>query len=179
MSPYIYANSHGEAYWIGQHFEVSGRLVTDGSTAMQVVVFRLDRGNFALPLASVDRVIRAVAVAPLPGAPNVILGAISVEGRHVPVLSLRRRLSFPDRELRASDQFILARLNGREVALLIDEISGVVEREPSAISDPAALAPGLERFDGVIDLEDGLGLIHDPEALLSLDEASDLKRATS
>lgn len=145
---------------------------------MRWVVFRLDLGNFALPLTTVDRVVRAVAVAPLPGAPDVVLGAISVEGRHVPVLSLRRRLSLPDRELRVSDQFVLARLNGREVALVIDEVAGVVEREASAISDPAALAPGLERFEGVIDLDDGLGLIYDPEALLSFDEARALNEAT-
>jgi chemotaxis signal transduction protein len=95
------------------------------------------------------------------------------------VLSLRRRLALPDREIRESDQFVLARLNGREVALVIDEVAGVVERELSAISDPSALAPGLERFQGVIDLEDGLGLIHDPEALLSLQEACALNEATS
>lgn len=144
---------------------------------MHVVVFRLDLGNFALPLASVDRVVRAVAVAPLPGAPDVILGVVSVEGRHVPVLSLRRRLSLPDREIRESDQFVLARLNGREAALVIDEVAGVVERDASAISDPSALAPGLERFDGVIDLDDGLALIHDPEAFLSLDEWRALNEA--
>jgi len=153
--------------------------MSGGSVPMQVVVFRLDHGNFALPLASVDRIVRAVEVAPLPGAPEVILGAICVEGRHVPVLSLRRRLALPDREILESDQFVLARLNGREVALVIDEVAGVVERELSTISDPSALAPGLERFQGVIDLEDGLGLIHDPEALLSLDEVSALSEAAS
>jgi purine-binding chemotaxis protein CheW len=144
----------------------------------QIVVFRLDQRNFGLPVASVDRVVRAVEVAPLPGAPEVVLGAICVEGRHVPVLSLRRRLGLPDRAIRESDQFVLASLNGREVALVIDDVSGVVEREPAAISDPSALAPGLERFQGVIDLEEGLALIHDPEAFLSLDEARALDEAT-
>lgn len=144
----------------------------------QIVVFRLNQRNFGLPLTTVERVVRAVEVAPLPGAPEVILGAICVEGRHVPVLSLRRRLGLTDREIRESDQFVLARLNGRELALVIDEVAGVVEREPTAISDPSALAPGLERFQGLIDLEEGLALIHDPEAFLSFEEARALNEAT-
>jgi purine-binding chemotaxis protein CheW len=57
------------------------------------------------------------------------------------------------------------------VALLIDEAHGVIEHEQSAVVDAARIAPGLERFHGVVQLEDGLALIHDLDAFLSLDEA--------
>jgi purine-binding chemotaxis protein CheW len=138
---------------------------------MQAVVFGLDGQRFALRLSAVQRVVRAVAVTPLPGAPPVVLGAIDVAGSIVPVIDVRRRLSPASHEVRASDQFLIATTARRSVALLIDEAHGVIEHEPSAVVDAARIAPGLERFHGVVQLEDGLVLIHDLDAFLSLDEA--------
>lgn len=62
-----------------------------------LVVFRLDERRYALPLSVVERVIRAVEVTPLPKAPPIVLGAIDVQGRVVPVLNVRRRFLMPDR----------------------------------------------------------------------------------
>lgn len=143
----------------------------------QLVVFRLDRQRYALPLAAVDRVVPAVEVTPLPGAPAIVVGAISVEGRVLPVFNIRRRFLLPEREIGLGDQFLIARSAGREVVLVIDEALGVVEHPQSAITDPAQLVPGLERFEGVVELDDGLVLIHDLEKFLSLEEARALDEA--
>lgn len=43
---------------------------------MRAVVFCLDGQRYALPLAAVRRIVRAVEVTPLPGAPAIVLGAI-------------------------------------------------------------------------------------------------------
>lgn len=138
---------------------------------MQAVVFSLDGQRYALPLATVQRIVRAVEVTPLPGAPPIVLGAIDVEGTVLPVLDVRRRFLMPWREISPSDQFLIAMTARRAVALVIDEAQGVIEHEQSAVVDPTRIAPGLEQFHGVVKLEDGLVLIHDLEAFLSLDEA--------
>lgn len=138
---------------------------------MQAVVFSLDAQRYALPLASVQRVVRAVEVTPLPGAPPVVLGAIDVEGAVVAVLDTRRRFLMPGRQIRLSDHFLIASTACRVVALVIDEAHGVVDHEMSDVVDPARIAPGLEGFAGLVKLEEGLVLIHDPEAFLSVDEA--------
>lgn len=65
----------------------------------QLVVFRLDAQRFALPLTAVERVVRAVAVTLLPDAPAIVLGAIDVHGRVLPVLNVRRRFNLPQREI--------------------------------------------------------------------------------
>jgi purine-binding chemotaxis protein CheW len=132
---------------------------------MQAVIFVVDGQRFALRLSAVQRVVRAVAVTPLPGAPEVVLGAIDVAGTIVPVLDVRRNFRA------ASHEILIATTARRTVALLIDEAHGVVEHDQSAVVDAARIAPGLERFHGVVQLEDGLALIHDLDAFLSLDEA--------
>lgn len=137
----------------------------------QLLLFRLDRQRFALPLTVVERVIRAVEVTPLPGAPAIVLGAINVHGRVLPVLNVRRRFLMPDRDVSPADWFLLAHTARHTVALVIDESEGVLERPQAEVVVSTQIVPGLEPFPGVIRLDDGLVLIHDLERFLSFDEA--------
>jgi purine-binding chemotaxis protein CheW len=143
----------------------------------QLVVFRLDERRYALPLTVVDCVVRAVDVTPLPKAPAIVLGAINVQGRVLPVLNVRRRFLLPDREIGPADWFLLAHTARLTVALVVDESEGVIERPQSEIVVSTQIVPGLEPFPGVLRLDDGLVLIHDLERFLSLDEARALDEA--
>lgn len=142
-----------------------------------LLVFRLAMQRFALPLVVVERIVRAVEVTRLPGAPPVVSGVINVGGSLVPVLCLRQRLGMPLRTIRPADQLLLARMGRRTVALLIDGVDGVFEIDASAVSNPARIAPGLEQFQGLAQLDDGLVLVHDLEKFLSLEEAKALDEA--
>jgi len=143
----------------------------------QLVVFRLDQQRYALPLAVVERVVRAVEVTPLPSAPAIVLGAIDVHGRVLPVLNVRRRFLLPERRICPRDWFLLARMTQRTVVLVVDESDGVIERSPDDIVASTQIVPGLEQFPGVLTLDDGLVLVHDLEKFLSLDEARTLDDA--
>ncbi len=147
------------------------------SELFRAVVFSLDGRRFALPLASTLRIVRAVEVTPLPGAPAIVLGAIDLEGSVIPVLDIRRRFLLPEREIGPADQFLIASTVRRAVAFVIDEAHGVIEREQSAVIGSDRIAPGLEQFKGVVQLDDGQVLIHDLEKFLSLDEARVLDEA--
>jgi len=147
-----------------------------GKTA-QWVVFCLDKGRYALPLAAVDRIVRAVQVTALPLAPDIVLGAIDVEGRVLPVFNIRRRFRLPERTIEPVDHFLIARTAQRTVVLVIDAAQGVLERPATAMIDAASIAPDLGHLQGVIQLEDGLVLIHDLEHFLSPDEARKLDEA--
>lgn len=145
--------------------------------AAQLLVFRLDEQRFALPLASVARVVRAVAVTPLPGAPAIVHGVIDIQGRVVPVVNLRRRLHIADRAISPADWFLIAQTAQRTLVLVVDESDGVVERPPADIVSSAELPPGLEHVSGVVAIEGGLALVHDLERFLSLDEGRALDDA--
>ena len=137
----------------------------------------LDEQRYALPLAVVKRIVRAVEVTPLPEAPAIVLGAINVEGSVFPVLNLRRRFILPEREILPNDQFLIANTARRTVVLVIDEALDVIEHPQADIISTGQIMPGLEQFQGVIELGDGLVLIHDLERFLSLDEAIALDAA--
>jgi purine-binding chemotaxis protein CheW len=147
------------------------------SETVQLVVFRIDAQRYALPLAAVGRIVRAVEVTSLPNAPSIVLGVIDVGGQILPVLDMRRRFGLPEREIRPDDHFLIARTARRVVALTIDEAQELVEHSPTGIVDAARIVPGLDHVRGVIGLDDGLVLIHDLERFLSLDEGRALDEA--
>ena len=146
---------------------------------IQLVVFCLDEQRYALPLAAVERTVRAVEVTPLPKAPDIVFGVIDVQGRVLPVLDLRRRFRLPQREIRPVDQFLIAHTVTRTVVLVIDVAEGVIGLPQSAVIPSTRIVPGLDQIKGVIRLDDGLVLIHDLERCLSLDEARALDEAMS
>lgn len=143
----------------------------------QLVVFTLDDRGYGLPLPAVERIVRAVAVTPLPKAPDIVLGVINVQGRVIPVINVRRRFRLPEREIGLADQIVIARSRRRRVALVVDAVSGVLEySEPDAVGAQDVL-PALPYVQGVVKLAGGLILIHDLDTFLSLEEESHLDRA--
>ena len=142
--------------------------------ATRWVVFRVESNRYALPLSAVLRIVRAAQVTPLPLAPDVVLGAIDVEGDILPVFNLRQRFRLIGRELHPSDHFLLARTGRRTVVLVIDQPLGVVEYPAEAVIEAATLAPDLPHVRGVLRWSDGIVVIQDLEALLSPDEEAAL-----
>lgn len=130
-----------------------------------VVVFMVERQRFAVPLAEVVRVLPAVELTPVPGAPPVVVGVFDLHGELIPALDRRHRHAG---SVRLSDQLIVVRTQRRILALLVDDVSGVVERPMSPL--PAS-TEGFEPYRGTVRLADGVVLIHDVEMFLSPQEA--------
>lgn len=143
----------------------------------QWVVFGLDARRIAVPLAAVERVVRAVQVTPLPQAPGLVVGIINVAGAVLPVMSVRHKFGLPGREITPADHFLIASTARGQIVLVIDTTYGVIEH-------PATTAPHATRFQteadhitGALALPDGLVLIHDLDRFLSPQEAHELDEA--
>jgi len=143
----------------------------------KLVVWTLDGQRYALPFAAVERVLRAVAVTPLPDAPDVVSGIVNVHGEVMPVVDLRRRLRLPARETAATDLLMLASSATRKLAFFVDAVSGMADYPETDITGADSIAPGLGCVVGVARLPDGMVLIQDLDRFLSLDEERLLDRA--
>ena len=143
----------------------------------QYVVFSLDDQRLALRLSGVERVVWAVALTPLPEAPDVIPGVVNVEGRVMPVVDIRSRLGLPERALHPDHQFIIAKTPRRTVALWVDMVEGVIEPEEDAVIPAGEIVPGMGYIEGVVKLPEGVILIHDLDRFLSIEEEKTLATA--
>lgn len=141
------------------------------------VVLCFDELRVALPLAFVERVIRAVSLSPLLGAPPIVLGIINLQGRIVPVVDVRQRFGLSNKEIAVSDQIVIAQTGRRPVALVTDWVNGIVRFDEPEIVEAECILPGLDYVSGVLKLDDGMILVHDLDRFLSLDEGDTLDSA--
>jgi purine-binding chemotaxis protein CheW len=135
-----------------------------------LLIFTLDDQRYAVRLSAVDSVVRAAAITPLPRAPEIVLGVLDLHGQVIPVINLRRRFRVPERELRTSDQFVIARAGLLTVALAVDGTEGVLEENAGSLIAPDDILTGTRYLEGVTRTGDGLVLIHDLSSLLFPDE---------
>ena len=142
-----------------------------------MLVFTLDPLRCGMHLGSVDRISRIVEIAPLPQAPEMVLGVVNVHGEIIPVINIRKRFGLPERELALNSHLIIARTTRRRVALAVDAALGLVEASMENTADAVEILPGLNHVQGVMKLEDGLVLIHSLDTFLSLEEDKTLQQA--
>jgi purine-binding chemotaxis protein CheW len=159
------------------HARVAPSASTTSGTLNQLVVFTLKGQPYALRLASVQQVLRIVEVTPLPKAPKIVLGVVSLHGTVVPVLSIRRRVGLTEGETSLSDQLIVADIASGSVALVVDAVTGVVERASEEITETEKIVPGAEHVEGIAKLEEGMLFIHNLDLFLSQPEESQLHDA--
>ncbi|MCK9363790.1 MAG: chemotaxis protein CheW [Syntrophales bacterium] len=144
---------------------------------VDLVIFILDESRFALKLSAVERVVRIVEITLLPKAPDIVLGIIDVQGGIIPVIDVRKRFRFPKRETQLNDQLVIARTVKRTVALLADDVTGVMACPVERIVEGEKVVSGMAFVQGIVKIDDGMILIHDLDTFLSLDEEQRLDDA--
>jgi purine-binding chemotaxis protein CheW len=142
-----------------------------------LLVFTLDENQYALNLSSVERVVRAVEVTPLPHAPDIILGIIDVQGRVIPVVSGRRRFDLPDRGIDLNDRFVMVRSGEQSFAVVADDVRPVVELSGQSLTSAEDIVDGLEYVAAVARVDDSMLIVLEPESILTRHERRQLKTA--
>lgn len=153
-------------------------MTTADTQETRLVVFRLDANRYAVELARVERVVRRVALTPLPQAPEIVPGVLDVAGVLVPAVDVRRRFRLPSRLPAAEDQFLIVHTARRRLAMVVDEVLSVATVPAAQVTSPGSIVPGLEFLSGILQLPgSGIVLIHDVDAFLSLDDEARLAAA--
>ena len=136
----------------------------DGS--IHLVVFRRERQLYALPLSNVERALRMVAITSVPEAPAWVAGVISVHGRVIPVLDLRQRFGRSPKEPHPDDRLLIMQAQGQTVALIVDEVTEVLEVPAHQVEPSSKLLPGIQPLAAVIRRDADLILVLEATQLL-------------
>src|SRR5258708_20884167 len=128
------------------------------TSTVRLLRFGVGQHSYALALQSVERVIRAVALTPLPGAPTVIRGVFSLHGRVIPVADPRLRLGSQANDIELDDRIIVARIPNRLLGVLVHGAFEVLYCPERDIVDGEAGLCGLEAGEAIGRAADGPGL---------------------
>lgn len=127
------------------------------------VEFSIAQQHYVLPLTKIERILRMVAVTPLPEAPPWVAGMIDLSGRATPVIDMRVRLGEAYQPPRLSD-FLLVM---DSVALWVDTVHQIREITPGQIDELPADLVNDRPFLAAIRFEDELILLLDAGRLIA------------
>jgi purine-binding chemotaxis protein CheW len=103
----------------------------------QVVVFRLDKEEFGVPIESVQEIVRVPEeLTHVPKAPPFVEGVINLRGAVLPVIDLRRRLGLPTVERSDRQRVMVFLIEGMRTGFIVDSVAEVLKIHKSAI-EPA------------------------------------------
>jgi len=139
---------------------------------IQWVTFRLDNEKYGIRVMQVQEVLRMTEIAPVPGAPDYVLGIINLRGNVVTVIDSRKRFGLAETEADDSTRIVIIEAEKHVVGIMVDSVAEVVDLRTSEID----AAPNVGNDDsskyiqGVSSKEKELLILVDVNKLLSEDE---------
>lgn len=107
----------------------------------QVVVFRLNKEEFGVPIASVQEIVRVPdELTHVPKAPASVEGVINLRGRVLPVIDLRLRLGMARGRRTDSQRIMVFLISGVRTGFIVDQVAEVLKIPKAAIEPAPALS---------------------------------------
>ncbi len=145
----------------------------------QCVTFRLDYEIYGINVMSVQEVLRITDIAPVPGAPDYVIGIINLRGNVVTVIDTRMRFGLQSKEMDDSTRIVIIESENQTVGIVVDSVSEVVdiyaneiETAPNVGNDETA-----RYIEGVVSRDDELLILVDLNKLLTEDEWAEMSSA--
>ncbi len=142
----------------------------------QCVTFRLDNEIYGINVMLIQEVLRVTEVAPVPGAPNYVIGIINLRGNVVTVIDTRMRFGLPSKEMDDATRIVIIEVENQTVGIVVDSVSEVVDVDASEIETaPNVGNDETARYiEGVVSRGDELLILVDLNKLLTEDEWADM-----
>jgi purine-binding chemotaxis protein CheW len=144
---------------------------------LQWVTFRLDGETYGVNVMQVQEVLRYTEIAPVPGAPEYVLGIINLRGNVVTVIDTRNRFALKEGEVTDSTRIVIVEADEHVVGLLVDSVAEVVYLRQSEIENPpnAGHDESARFIQGVCNKNDELLILVELEKILTEEEWSDVE----
>ena len=142
----------------------------------QCVTFRLDEEVYGINVMLVQEVLRVTDIAPVPGAPNYVIGIINLRGNVVTVIDTRMRFGLPPKEMDDATRIVIIETEKQTVGIVVDSVSEVVDIYSNEIeSAPNVGNDETARYiEGVVSRGDELLILVDLNKLLTEDEWAEM-----
>ncbi|HLA75242.1 MAG TPA: chemotaxis protein CheW [Gammaproteobacteria bacterium] len=139
---------------------------------IQWVTFRLDNETYGVNVMLVQEVLRVSEIAPVPGAPDYVLGIINLRGNVVTVIDTRKRFGLAPRDMDDSTRIVIIEIEKQVIGILVDSVAEVVDLRMSEIETAPNVGndESSKFIQGVATRDDELLILVDLNKLFSADE---------
>lgn len=145
---------------------------------LQWVTFRLEEETYGINVMQVQEVLRYSEIAPVPGAPDYVLGIINLRGNVVTVIDTRLRFGLPQTEVSDNSRIVIIESDKQVIGILVDSVAEVVYLKSSEIdSAPNVGTDESAKFiQGVSNRDSELLILVDLDKMLTDDEWDEISR---
>jgi purine-binding chemotaxis protein CheW len=143
---------------------------------LQWVTYKLGEETYGINVMQVQEVLRHTEIAPVPGAPEYVLGIINLRGNVVTVIDTRARFGLEPTEVSDNSRIVIIESDEQVVGILVDSVAEVVYLRSSDIdSAPNVGTEESAKFiQGVSNRDGELLILVDLNKLLSDEEWEEL-----
>jgi purine-binding chemotaxis protein CheW len=140
-----------------RHDRAAARRAADIGKRVEYVAFSLAGEAYAVPIARIAEILKPLPITPVPRSPKVVIGVMTVRGRLVTVIDLRRRLGLPEAPIDSRSRILITDTGEERIGLFVDEVLQVhrlaeSEIEPRDVlgGDPESYLAGIGRPEGAL-----------------------------
>ena len=157
---------------MSQTNEVEVRRDQATDEVLQWVTFQLEEETYGINVMQVREVLRYTEIAPVPGAPDYVLGIINLRGNVVTVIDTRSRFGLMEGEITDHTRIIVIESEHQVIGILVDSVAEVVYLRSSEIdTTPSVGTDESAKFiQGVSNRDGKLLILVDLNKLLTDDE---------
>ncbi|WP_426417568.1 chemotaxis protein CheW [Aestuariirhabdus sp. LZHN29] len=144
---------------------------------LQWVTFRLDDETYGINVMQVQEVLRYTDVAPVPGAPQYVLGIINLRGNVVTVIDTRQRFGLPYAEVTENTRIVIIEAEKQVIGILVDAVAEVVYLRQSEVETAPNVGNNDESakfIQGVCNKNGELLILVELDKMMSDDEWAEL-----
>lgn len=149
--------------------------VTD--LVLQWVTFKLQEETYGINVMQVQEVLRYTDIAPVPGAPDYVMGIINLRGNVVTVIDTRARFGLPPSEVTDNSRIVIIESERQVIGIMVDSVAEVVYLKQSEIDTAPNVGTdeGAKFIQGVSNRDGELLILVDLNKLLSDDEWEEIR----
>ncbi len=137
---------------------------------MKTVIFNLENKEYGVDIKQVREVIRLRKITPVPDAASFVEGVISLRGKVVTLINLRKKLGFPVLPLNKTARIIITEANSHPVGIIVDSVNEVSDIQDEFIVTPDEALSLAKYLTGIAKINNRIILIADIRELLSSED---------
>ena len=137
---------------------------------MQLVGFIVGEEEYAIPILSIQEIIKPIEYTRVPTTPEFVLGVFNLRGSVIPLIDLRRKFSLRPKSVDDDTRYIVLKHGDNIAGFVIDKLTEAIRIKKSKIEEtPETMNKQDGYIYGIGKTDKGIITILDDEALLRRD----------
>jgi purine-binding chemotaxis protein CheW len=123
---------------------------------VQFVGFIVGEEEFAVPILSIQEIIKPIEWTRVPFTPDYVLGVFNLRGTVLPLIDLRIKFGVAANEIDENTRFIVMKIKNEDVTFIIDRLTSALRiKKKNILPPPDTYSNDDDIIEGVGRMDDG------------------------